>query len=280
MKASLVAILVILMSTLISSATEREYENYIHSKLKMGFCYNASQPDSKIFWYYKGLSTALNEFIENKIRNLELKDKVFEIQFGCRLFGGHPSIEISQSSSKYYVFIHGLTDLKYLTRIIEYFAHPDYKSFVIEAKDLNELMRKNENALKVFNDRLDKCVPNIDMSFFKDRVVRVFELDKLRVDYSADKLKMYINSRFIGSNFKMPCPVKLTDNYIVNISDTIKVFNALGEEINQLSTNKNAGELNSYFKMHAYSKWMNFYYLNEPIISYSSNENRFYRLKR
>lgn len=266
------------MSTLFSFSTIREYENYCHSKLNFSLCYN--QPDLKTMWYYKGVSSVLNDYIENKISNSELEDKVFEIQIGCGLFGGHPSIEISQNSSKYFVFIHGLTDLKYLTRIIEYFAHADYDSFVINAKDTDELMRKNDNALKVFNDRLDNCVPNIDMSFFNDRVDTVFKLGNLRIDYSADKLEIYIDSKLIGSNFKIPCPVKLADNYIVNISDTLKVFNSKGKEINQFSTNKNDGESASDFKMNAYSKWMNFYYFEKPIISYSTNDNKFYRLKK
>lgn len=268
------------MSTLISFSTEREYENYCHSRLNFSFCCNASYPDLKTIWYYKGVSSVLNDYIENKISNSELEDKVFEIQIGCGIFGGHPSIEISQNSSKYFVFIHGMTDLKYLTRIIEYFAHPDYESFVIEAKDTDELMRKNENALVAFNDRLNISVPNIDMSFFKDRIDTVFKLEKLRIDYSADKLKMYIDSKLIGSNFKIPCPVLLADNYIVNVSDTLKVFNSLGEEINEFSINKNEGEIDSNYEMNAYSKWMNLYYFDKPIISYSAHGNKFYRLKK
>lgn len=266
------------MSTLSSFSTVRVNENYCYTKLNFSFCYN--QPDLKTIWYYKGVSSVLNDYIENKIRNSELEDKVFEIQVGCWAFGGHPSIELSQNSSKYFVFIHGSTDLKYLTRIIEYFAYSDYESFVIEAKNTDELMRKNENALKVFNDRLDKCVSNIDMSFFNDRVDTVFKLGKLRIDYSDDKLQMYIDSKLIGSNFKIPCPVKLADNYIVNISDTLKVFNSLGKEINQFSTNKSEGEIDSDYEMNAYSKWMNLYYFDKPIISYSIKNNKFYRLKQ
>jgi hypothetical protein len=279
MRTTIITILLV-MSTLSSFSTVRVYENYCHTKLNLSFCYDASQPDLKMIWYYKGVSSVLNDYIENKINNSELEDKVFEIQIGCGIFGGHPSIEISQNSSKYFVFIHGLTDLKYLTRIIEYFAHPDYESFVIEAKDWDELMRKNENALKAFNDRLDKSVPNIDMSFYKDRVETVFKLDKLRIDYSVDKLKMYVDTRLIGSNFKSPCPVKLSDNYIVNVSDTLKVFNSIGKEINHFATNKSPGELDSNFEMNAYSKWMNFYYFDKSIISYSTNDNKFYRLKK
>jgi len=279
MRATIIAILLV-MSTLISFSTEREYENYCHSRLNFSFCCNASYPDLKTIWYYKGVSSVLNDYIENKISNSELEDKVFEIQIGCGIFGGHPSIEISQNSSKYFVFIHGMTDLKYLTRIIEYFAHPDYESFVIEAKDTDELMRKNENALVAFNDRLNISVPNIDMSFFKDRIDTVFKLEKLRIDYSADKLKMYIDSKLIGSNFKIPCPVLLADNYIVNVSDTLKVFNSLGEEINEFSINKNEGEIDSNYEMNAYSKWMNLYYFDKPIISYSAHGNKFYRLKK
>ena len=279
MRASILTILLVI-STLFSYSTEREYENYCYSKLNFSLCYNASQPDLKTFWYYKGLSTVLNDYIENKIENSKLEDKVFEIQIGCGIFGGHPSIEISQNSSKYFVFVHGLTDLKFLTRIIDYFACPDYESFVIEAEDWNELKGKNENALIAFNNKLDKSVPDFDTSFFKNRVETVFKLNKLRIDYVDDQLKMYIDSILIGSDFKIPCPVMLADNYIVNVSDTLKVFDSIGNEINQFSINKSGAELDSDYIMKAYSKWMNFYYWDEPIISYSINENKFYRLKK
>lgn len=261
-----------------SSASERLYEYYNHSHLSLSLCYNYTDYNSKLIMKYKGVSSVLNEYIVTKIKDNELENKNLEIDIGCEIFGSHPSIEVTQSDSLNYIFIHSLPSLQYLVRVVNYFGSPSWEPFVIQAKNVDELMMTNDPALKCFNEILDKQVPRVDMTFFEDQKFKVQETGELSIVYYEDNLQLIIGKNNIGSDFGNPTPVRLINRYFIVRNDSIYVFNSIGDVINKFPTYRKESDLDGEFQMKSYSTWMNFYHWDKTKISYSYEKNRFYYL--
>ncbi|MCT4639491.1 MAG: hypothetical protein N4A72_17430 [Bacteroidales bacterium] len=276
---NIIALTLFLLMSFSSFGSERHYKDFHHSNLNLSLCYNYSNYNEKLILHYKGVSSILNEYIIKKIEDCELENKVFNIEIGCKYFSGHPSIELTISKYNYYVFIHDLPSLQYLVQIIDYFSLPTWESFVIQAKDTDELMVKNERALEIFNKILNKNVPTVDMTFFKNRKVKVLELGDLNINYHCDSLQLEISNLKLGSDLNNPSPVNLKDRYIVVMNNNLNVYNSTGELINNIPLKIKEGHMDSEYRMVAYSKWINLYHYDKAIISYSYEKNKFYETK-
>ena len=270
----LYSVLFILCFSFNSLATERVYNHYLHSNLNFSFCYNVTSYDPVEFLYYRGLSKVLNEYIIDKAQQKNLNSNKFEIQAGCTIFGGHPSIEISRNRNGNFIFIHGDTNLSQLVRIIDYFFSNDWASFCYDNDQVNP-----QSALKSFNKILDDRVRESDLGFFQNKKIIVWELSDLKIIYENDK--MYYQFKDTRLNYKLyyPLPVKLGNRYFFVENDIIQVFEA-GKIILEESIPDLDDAMPYRYSMKAYKKWCNFYYEDKPVLSYSYAENRFYVISK
>ncbi|MDH5380515.1 MAG: hypothetical protein OEW75_06675 [Cyclobacteriaceae bacterium] len=243
----------------------------------MSFCFNYSDYDLQQIWYYEGVSALLNEYICEKVDNGELQNKKFEISLGCIIFGGHPSIHISKSSQAYYVFVHDEPNLEYIARIIDEFTIPKWQSFTYhndpDKMELDTVMKKR------YNHRLDRNVPKPNLSFFKNKSVPLIQLDELCLDFFETDLRLTIHDKVIDGEVVQP-PLKVRDRYVVNINDTLKIIDNLGNVLKEIAIIKPSYSMDSEFIMKVFGNWVNYYYWKTPLISYNYENNRFYRVDR
>lgn len=269
----LYSVIIIFVFSVNAGATERAYHNYIYSNLNFSFCYNLTSHDPVEYLYYKGLSTLLNEYIKEKIENGGLDKKKLEIQAGCTLFGIYPAIEISRNKNGYFVFIHGDTNLNQLVRIVNYFASKDWESFCYNYENVSPKV-----ALKLFNTILDKVVGTPQLEFIENKSIKVWEVGSLQIMYKPDELFYQFNEKVLNFKPSNPLPAKLQDRYFYVINNKIQVVEE--DKIILEQTIPDYDDIMPYlYTIESYWKWLNVYYREDPILSYSYEKNRFYKIQ-
>ncbi len=265
--------IIILFFSINAGATQRLYHNFIHSNLNYSFCFNLTSYDPVEHLYYEGLSTLLNEYIVEKLRKGDLDNRKFEIQTGCILFGGHPSVEISRNKRGRFIFIHGDTNLYQLVRIVDYFVSEDWESFCYDFESVNPKV-----ALKTFNRILDKVVGTPDLTFFEDKSMPVWAVGNLQIVYKPDGLFYRFNEKALNLKPSNPLPAKLKDRYFFVKNNTIQVVQE--DKIILECKIPDFDEINTYlYSMKSYGGWLNIYYNQRPILSYSYKKNIFYKIR-
>jgi len=255
-------------------STQRAYHNYLYPYSNFSFCFNGHYPfDSIEYLYYKGLSSTLNEYIISRVNNGSLKNRKFEIQTGCEIFGGHPSIEVSRNKRGYFVFIHGSTNLYQMAKIINYFSSNAWKSFCYNIEKTDPII-----ALSTFNTILNNVVEDPDLRFFDHKEKTVWELDNLKMIYHMDKLFYEIDGMTLNFQPSPPLPAKLKDRYFFVNNGRIQVFEKGTIILEQMIPDYDNTEPLLY-TMEAYRKWLNFFYGGHPIFSYAYHNNRFYKIQ-
>ncbi|MCK5542090.1 MAG: hypothetical protein KAI40_05310 [Desulfobacterales bacterium] len=270
----LYSVLFILCFSINLHATERSYNNYLYSNLNFSFCYNITSYDPLEYLYYKGLSKTLNKYIIEKVQKRDFISNKFEIQTGCTIFGGHPSIEISRNRNGNFVFIHGDTNLSQLVRIINYFSSKDWASFCYDNEQVNPQV-----ALNTFNEILNDRASKPGKDFFTDKKEIIWELGDYKIIYQNDDLYYQYKNTRLKYKLYYPLPVKLKDRYFFVTNDTIQVF----ENGKIMLENSIPGfdDIKPYrYSMKAYKDWVNLYYEDKPVLSYSFAKNRFYKINR
>ncbi len=255
-----------------SYATERAHNNYIYNSLNFSFCYNLTAYDSVEYLYYKGLSSVLNKYIIDKAEKNGLNNKKFEIQAGCAIFGGHPSIEISRNKNSNFVFIHGDANLSRSVRIIKYFSSNDWESFCYDSKLVN-----SKTALKTFDKILDDNVGKSELGFFKNKKIIVWELSDLKIIYQDDVLHYQFKENKLDFKIGSPLPVKLGNKYFFVTNNIVQVFES-GEILMEQSIPGFDDTKPYRYSMKAYKGWVNLYYEEKPVLSYSFAKNKFYKI--
>ena len=269
----LYSVIIIFVFSVNAGATERAYHNYIYSNLNFSFCYNFTSHDPVEYLYYRGLSTLLNEYIKEKIENGDLDKKKLEIQAGCTLFGIYPAIEISRNKNGYFVFIHGDTNLNQLVRIVNYFASKDWESFCYNYENVSPKV-----ALKLFNTILDKVVGTPQLEFIENKSIKVWEVGSLQITYKPDELFYQFNEKVLNFKPSNPLPAKLQDRYFYVINNKIQVVEE--DKIILEQTIPDYDDIMPYlYTIESYWKWLNVYYREDPILSYSYAKNRFYKIQ-
>lgn len=255
-------------------STQRAHHNYLYDHSNFSFCFNGHYPSDAVeYLYYKGLSSTLNEYIKSMTNKGYLENKKFEIQAGCEIFGGHPSIEVSRNKNGYFMFIHGSTNLYQLVQITNYFSSSAWQSFCYDIEKVNPVI-----ALKTFNTILNNVIGAPDLRFFSHKETTVWKLDNLKMIYQMDKLFYELNGMTLHFKPSSPLPVKLIGRYFFVNNGQIQVFENGTVVAEQMIPDYDNNEPLLY-TMEAYRKWLNFFYDGHPILSYSYHNNKFYRVK-
>ena len=266
-------VIFIILVSINAEATERSYYNYIHRNLNFSICYNLTSYDPVEYLYYKGLSTLLEEYIFEVVRKGRVDNRKFEIQAGCTLFGGHPSIEISRNKKGFFAFIHGDINLYQLVRVVNYFASKNWKSFCYDVENVDPKV-----ALKTFNKILDKYVGNPQLDFFENKSIQVWAAGGLQIVYKPDGLFYKFNDKDLKIKPSNPLPAKLKNRYFIVKNQKIQVI----EEDKIILEYKipDFDEIMPFsYRMKSYRKWLDVYYEQKPILSYSYEKNRFYKIQ-
>ncbi|MCB9198138.1 MAG: hypothetical protein H6600_06750 [Flavobacteriales bacterium] len=275
----ILGVIFLIVISIYSYGTQTVDLDYNYEYLDLHLTYNdgENKDGDRLEWHYEGLSKQLNEFLETKIKNGELDDKKFNINYWLYDVSTCDCcpIEISQNKNGYYLAVVGdELSLHRIVQIINYFSSNYWESFVCK-----EPKKYQDVADKTLFHILDKTVGDPDLSFFKSKSTTVFELNDLRIDYRNDSLVVSINGNQVKEkiNFKgasVP-PVSLGEYYIVASYDSIYVYDGV-KVINSCSRQLINNGLS---KMKSHNKWMNYYDEYDCVLSYSLEKNRFYYLK-
>jgi hypothetical protein len=202
-----------------------------------------------------------------------LHNRKFEIQSGCTLFGGHPSVEISRNKRGFFAFIHGDTDLYQLVRVVNYFASENWQSFCYNVEDVDSAV-----ALKTFNSILEKDIGNPQTDFFENKYIQVWAAGGLQIIYKPDGLFYKFNEKDLKMKPSNPLPAKLKNRYFIVKHQKIQVIEE-GKTILEYNIPDFDEIMPFLYRMKSYRKWLNVYYEGKPILSYSYEKNSFYKIQ-
>jgi len=261
-----------------SNASFRSYHHYDYPYLNLSYCGNQLIYHQDYILYYEGLSMLLHDYIQYQIQMAQLPPKKFYIEIGCIEFGGHPAIEISQSKTGYHIFLHDRPNLTYLARLIDYFASPNWASFVIQFKDDTKVEHQNTIAFKKFNQLLDVTIPKELPTFFDGKHLELFRDGQLSIHYRHDQLELIIGEQLISMGFQQALPVKLADRYLFVQQNAMKVFNQSGKLLvsRLIWPNQIPHHTTRKLQLKAYTKWVNLYEDGIPIMTYSLEKDALY----
>lgn len=261
--------LILLLASFQALPSHRHFEYYSHEFLDLSYCSNyTSNYEAKQYLYYKGLSIHLNLYIKQQVEANLLPAKKFQVQLGCKDFGGHPAIDISQSSTENYIAIHGDANLSYLIRIVDYFASEHWKSFTYDMDKVDSNVAK-----KTFNLLLEKYTSEKKTSSFEP--VKVWRKEGFWIEFVNDQLILKSADGISFDNFQAPWLVTFKNGFAICQNNQIKFFSN-GKLVETIPF-KDEGV--GVFEMRAFNKWVNVYSGNKAIISYSIEKQQAFDLR-
>jgi len=250
-----------------AKATVEVFEHFQHQHLNLSFGFNHSESVDTDVLYYKGVAEVLNAYIDQQIAQGKLIDKTFEIKVGSGIFGGIPEINLSQNSNGYFVRIHGYSNLNFLLRLVDYFAHSDYTSFIYRWKTEDENIWYSEQ----FKLTLNRTVPNVPS--FEYNPIEVFRTNELSVNFEKGELAVYHYGKLLPIQLADPLPVSKNGLYFIASSTSVLCY----EEQVEVARTEFKGISGDFSQMRLHKNWMNLY-LYDQTISYCISEQKFYRL--
>jgi len=257
-------------------ATETVDVSYHYPHLEFSYTYNDGTygNGTKLDYYYRGLSTQLEEYIADRIKKGLLKDKKVTVSLWL-LCGDICKLQTSQGKTGYYIQGAGELHLEELVRVIDYYSSPKWTSFVCEEPDKNHI---NCGAL----DKILKSFePQPDLTFFRNKSTVVFKLQYLEVRYTADGLTSYIGNKALAVNLNQgdvfTTPRNAANLYFISTTDSIYVYRD-DQQINKHKRPDYTGH--GFVGMEVYQGWMNYNDEGTLKLSYSYAKNRFYDLPK
>ena len=251
-----------------------KYYNYKHLRFELIIRY---EYDTETL-YYKGVSEVLSNYIDSLIASGKLEDKIFEIKVITANWMEHSTgVEMYKSKYSYYCWLNGLVqkiDLSYLLNIVTYFSQDTWESFCYD----NKAIRPGD-AVNIFNQKL----PLLN-SFAKDSIlsqkVTVKTAEYYEIVFENDSLYVYLNE-IKYCKLSNPLPTVIYDRVIIANDSIFQVFYK-DSCINQIDIKKY--DISGGFYEQPFSKtvnkWVNYYNNDYCFLSYSYDENKFYKLHK
>ncbi|MFP4476946.1 MAG: hypothetical protein ACLFOY_15405, partial [Desulfatibacillaceae bacterium] len=197
-----------------------------------------------------------------------------DIQAGCSLFGGHPSVELSRSGRGYHLFVHGDPDLALLVRVIDYCASDSWRSFVYNPGKV-----EGDVAKRTFLSVLDREVGEADLTFFENREVEVHRTGELAAVYENREVRLYLSGNRLDVEPEGPLPVRLRDRYLVCGDGWLYLCHG-GSARQRVRLAGFDGEPYYEADLAAYRNWANVTDAGAPVLTYSYRDDAFFRLDR
>jgi hypothetical protein len=255
-------------SSLNIKATECVDRTFKEEFVNLYLCQNHSNYNETRTLLFKTRAKILNEYIAEKIKLGQLTNKKFEIQlYDVALTNNH--LNISQGKNDYFVTYSGFATFQQLKIIVDYFANKDWKPF---------FTRDNEKSSDASIDRqINQFFAEHKTSEITLPQQNVWTLDNLRLDYTNDTLRYYLNSILLDIQATSSLPVKIQDRFLLFQSNTI--FVVQGQSI--IKTQKIAQPITEDYDIYTTEKWVNICYGGKDnwVYSYSYDKNCFYKRK-
>ena len=115
-----------------AKATNCEPRVFQEEKVNLAICDNYDYSGERLYLLFKARTKVLNDYIKDKIARGELQDKKFEISIYSPIYMRY--MNLTQGKEGYFVGISGISypTLAQLITIIDYFAKPDWKPFIVD----------------------------------------------------------------------------------------------------------------------------------------------------
>jgi hypothetical protein len=250
-------------------ATECVDKVFQEQKLNVYLCQNYSNYKETTSLLFKARAKVLDNYIKEKIKKGQIKDKKFEIQIYDEVLSNR-HLELTQDKSGYFIQLSGFPTLEQLIIFVDYFAKPDWKPF----RTSDYPNASNENIAKQIDSFLaDNAVAN--KSLRSSYNFPVWKQDELHLDYSNDKLVYFIGVTPLSVAATSSLPVKIKDRFLLFQHDTIFVLQ--GRQIIQKL--KIDEPIYEDYDIYAFDKWVNICSGGKDnwVYSYCYKKNTFYK---
>jgi hypothetical protein len=223
--------------------------------------------------YYQSLTKNLDDFIGNLKSEGKLNGRKIHFEIETAIWMDMvKGIEMYRSKNEYYCFINGLIQpitQDYLSRIILYFTQDSWESFCYTDSLMNP-----SAAIKKFNKRIETILVQ---NKYDSR--KILELNDVSVFYQNDSLICKSENEYYGQ-IKYFVPFSVGNKDFVYSGDTLIVLE-YGNVINKIVLSSNDWTANCYeqYLVEKYIKWVNFMNGVGYFLSYSIEDNKFYKLK-
>lgn len=262
-------IFILLIFTFSVQATECVDRVFHENKVVLYLCQNYSNYNETTTLLFKARTKVLNDYINEKIKSGQLKDKKFEIQiYDVALTYKH--LDLTQGKKGYFVNLSGFPSLNQLVAIVDYFTKTDWKPFL--TSDYQKVSSKiiSKKIDRFYDDNIPADFPAINQTSFP-----IWTLGDLHLDYHNDDLKYFIGTTQLTIEPTSSLPIKIRDRILFFQYDSIFVFH--GEEI--IKQIKIAQPISADYTIYSFKKWVNISTDSEEnwVYSYSYDKNKFYK---
>lgn len=260
---------ILLTFDIVAQATECVDRVFQENKVNLYLCQNYSNYNETTSLLFKARTKVLNDYINEKIKGGQLKDKKFEIQIYDQ-FLTYRRLELTQGKNGYFVNLSGFPTLEQLVIFVDYFTKPDWKPFLTSdyQKVSDEIISKQID--KFYSDNSTSNFSTISQTAFP-----VWTRGDLHLDYSTDNLKYFIGSTPLTIKVTSSLPITIKDRVILFQSDSIFVLQ--GHEI--IKQIKIDNPISEDYDIYTYDKWVNICNGGKDnwVYSYSYDRNKFYK---
>lgn len=262
-------ILLLLLTLKNANATpELDVFGFRGEHITMGVWFRFFDPVEYLF--FKSLTENLDGFIDSLKQEGKLSRGKIDFSIQTAIWMGHDrGIEMYRWRGGYFCRINALHQpitQDYMARIIAYFASDDWESFVYDCTRIPP-----DVALRIFNQRIDTITVS---HYFPAR--RVMEVNDVAVYFKNGRLVAKDAHRVYGEIRRL-LPFAAGERTFVTVGETIYVVES-GEIINRIQVMGYAFSSTSMPRAEVFPKWVNFSTRFDYFLSYSIEQNRFFRL--
>lgn len=238
--------------------------------INLYLCQNHSSFKKSTGLLFAARAKFLNQYIDEKIKKGELKDKKIEMSvYDSLLTFNH--LDISEENGVYVVDLSGYPSLNKLIAIIDYLGKSDWKPFFTgdyQKVDSEVIARRKETF---YRDNINSQFKVSEIKSFT-----IWQQNDLRIDYVNDELVYYTNDKQLSFVPDMTLPVQIKDRAIFFQDNKILVME--GDKVIK-SLNIEANKFSEELDIYVYDDWVNICDGGEDNweYSYSYKQNRFYK---
>ena len=119
-----ILLFILLTFVIVAQATECVDRVFQENKVNLYLCQNYSNYNETTSLLFKARTKVLNDYINEKIKSGQLKDKKFEIQIYDQVLT-YRQLELTQGKNGYFINLSGFPTLEQLVIFVGYFTEPD-----------------------------------------------------------------------------------------------------------------------------------------------------------
>lgn len=266
-------ILGLILSRGVKATPELDVYSFEGKHISVSVIYRYNNDIEKL--YYKSLTENLNEYIAVLKQDGKLDRGKINFQIMTAAWMDHSiGVEMYRYKNGYYCFLNGLhqtINQDYLIKIINYFASDTWESFCYDETKITP-----QKALYIFNRRLEE-LPELTQLDIEER--KIFDLSNISLYFQNDSLICKNENLRLGKiEHILPFSAKSKD--FITIGETIYVIenNKIINTIKLSASEFDAGRIYESPWIETFPKWVNFRNREGYFLSYSIDNNLFYRL--